>query len=63
MNGIFLCYCHYKPPRPDLGPTQLPIQWAPPLLSQGAKRPGREACVRKVVDKESRGLLNHSRVF
>jgi hypothetical protein len=30
-------------PRPDLGPTQPPIQWVTEALSLGAKRPGREA--------------------
>jgi hypothetical protein len=29
--------------RPALGPTQLPIQWVPGVLSLGIKRPGREA--------------------
>jgi hypothetical protein len=29
--------------RPDLGPTQLPIQWVPRALSPGVKRPGSEA--------------------
>jgi hypothetical protein len=29
--------------RPDLGPTQLPIQWVPGALSPGLKQPGREA--------------------
>jgi hypothetical protein len=29
--------------RPDLGPTQLPIQWVPGALSAGVKRPGSEA--------------------
>jgi hypothetical protein len=29
--------------RPALGPTQLPIQWAPEAFSPGVKRPGREA--------------------
>jgi hypothetical protein len=29
--------------RPVLGPTQPPIQWVPGALSQGVKRPGREA--------------------
>jgi hypothetical protein len=28
--------------RPDLGPTQPPIQWVPGALSPGVKRPGRE---------------------
>jgi hypothetical protein len=28
--------------RPVLGPTQLPIQWAPGALAPGVKRPGRE---------------------
>jgi hypothetical protein len=30
--------------RPALGPTQLPVQWVPVVLSQGVKaRPGRDA--------------------
>jgi hypothetical protein len=29
--------------RPDLGPTQLPIQWALEIFSPELKRPGREA--------------------
>jgi hypothetical protein len=29
--------------RPDLGPTQPPIQWIPGALSLGEKRPGHEA--------------------
>jgi len=29
--------------RPDLGPTQPPIQWVPGTLSMWVKRPGREA--------------------
>jgi hypothetical protein len=29
--------------RPALGPTQPPIRWVPGVLSQGVKRPGREA--------------------
>jgi hypothetical protein len=29
--------------RPALGPTQLPIQWVPGVLSLGVKRPRREA--------------------
>jgi hypothetical protein len=29
--------------RPDLGPTQPPIQWIPEALSLGLRRPGREA--------------------
>jgi hypothetical protein len=38
--GIFL---FTTASRAALGPTQLPIQWAPGALSLGVKRPGREA--------------------
>jgi hypothetical protein len=38
--GIFL---FTTASRTALGPTQLPIQWAPGVLSLGVKRPGREA--------------------
>jgi hypothetical protein len=38
--GIFL---FTSASRPDLGPTQPPIQWVPEALSLGVKRPGREA--------------------
>jgi hypothetical protein len=29
--------------RPALGPTQVPFQWVPEVLSSGIKRPGRDA--------------------
>jgi len=32
----------FRPSRPGLGPTQLPVQWAPGL-SRGKVRPGRAA--------------------
>jgi hypothetical protein len=38
--GIFL---FTAASRPALGTTQSPIQWVPGALSQGVKRPGREA--------------------
>jgi hypothetical protein len=43
IPGRVKMFLFYIVSRPALRPTLSPIQWIPPVLSPGVKRPGREA--------------------